>query len=300
MQRKHTAAAAAAPTTEKEDSGPSVDPNLACRVCHRNQDDDKMLLCSGCVDGYHTYCVGLKPVPAGDWYCADCKPSSSDEQPSDSEPAAAAAAAAAAVSNTSSEYEPTSDGEDASSDWDTDGEPSPKQRGTPSPPVQAGTGQGHTEEEGGSSSEEEEEEDAGCGPRDIFDDLSVLHYIQHNKVDADNLQGDTRTEIKNKMKRIKKRASNYRWDAATGRLLFKASAKYPREREVPPPHQRDALCLEYHEDYGHVGQQRLRGMLLKIYYWRNMSQQIKDNLKGCVSCLRNRALFKLQPELKPR
>jgi hypothetical protein len=127
----------------------------------------------------------------------------------------------------------------------------------------------------------------------------VLHYIQHGTFDTDNLPGDTKTELKNEMKRIKKRASNYRWDKATNRLLFKATARCPWEREVPPPHQRDALCVEYHEDYGHVGQQKLRGMLLKTYYWKNMSKQIKDNLKGCVSCLRNRALFKLQPELKP-
>ena len=34
-----------------------------------------MLLCDGCDQGFHTYCLRprLFTVPSGDWYCPDCK-----------------------------------------------------------------------------------------------------------------------------------------------------------------------------------------------------------------------------------
>lgn len=30
------------------------------------------MLCDGCDKAYHTVCVGLKEVPAGDWFCSKC------------------------------------------------------------------------------------------------------------------------------------------------------------------------------------------------------------------------------------
>jgi hypothetical protein len=64
-------------------------PLAGCRVCWREDDKAKLLLCDGCNDEYHCYCVtpALLDVPEGDWYCPVC--SSSNE-------AGAAAAAAAA------------------------------------------------------------------------------------------------------------------------------------------------------------------------------------------------------------
>ena len=50
--------------------------NIRCRVCRRKGGDESMLLCDACDNGYHMYCLRppLKRVPAGDWFCNDCKP----------------------------------------------------------------------------------------------------------------------------------------------------------------------------------------------------------------------------------
>lgn len=31
-----------------------------------------MLFCDFCDRGYHTYCVGLRSIPAGRWHCPEC------------------------------------------------------------------------------------------------------------------------------------------------------------------------------------------------------------------------------------
>lgn len=49
--------------------------NEACRYCHSvdPQYDDLALICDGCHGVYHTFCIGLETVPAGDlWFCPDC------------------------------------------------------------------------------------------------------------------------------------------------------------------------------------------------------------------------------------
>eukprot|EP00730_Choanoeca_flexa_P013298 TRINITY_DN5169_c0_g1_i1.p1 TRINITY_DN5169_c0_g1~~TRINITY_DN5169_c0_g1_i1.p1 ORF type:complete len:294 (+),score=33.82 TRINITY_DN5169_c0_g1_i1:111-992(+) len=45
----------------------------SCLVCQRDDDDENFILCDGCEDGCHTYCVGLDTVPEGDWLCARCE-----------------------------------------------------------------------------------------------------------------------------------------------------------------------------------------------------------------------------------
>ncbi|XP_060929999.1 lysine-specific demethylase 5C [Limanda limanda] len=51
----------------------SVD-SFVCRMCARGDDDEKLLLCDGCDDNYHTHCL-LPPLtdpPKGNWRCPKC------------------------------------------------------------------------------------------------------------------------------------------------------------------------------------------------------------------------------------
>lgn len=50
--------------------------SIKCKVCRRSTDEQDLLLCDGCNQGFHTFC--LKPklfeIPPGDWFCVTCKP----------------------------------------------------------------------------------------------------------------------------------------------------------------------------------------------------------------------------------
>uniref|UniRef100_A0A8C2BKK0 [histone H3]-trimethyl-L-lysine(4) demethylase n=1 Tax=Cyprinus carpio TaxID=7962 RepID=A0A8C2BKK0_CYPCA len=45
-----------------------------CLVCEGGGDEDRLLLCDGCDDSYHTFCLipPLHDVPKGDWRCPKC------------------------------------------------------------------------------------------------------------------------------------------------------------------------------------------------------------------------------------
>eukprot|EP00271_Cylindrocystis_brebissonii_P015974 TRINITY_DN39078_c0_g1_i1.p1 TRINITY_DN39078_c0_g1~~TRINITY_DN39078_c0_g1_i1.p1 ORF type:complete len:640 (-),score=62.90 TRINITY_DN39078_c0_g1_i1:445-2364(-) len=45
-----------------------------CQRCGQGDNDDKMLLCDKCDDGYHMFCMQpvMVTVPAGSWFCPNC------------------------------------------------------------------------------------------------------------------------------------------------------------------------------------------------------------------------------------
>ncbi|TRY57612.1 hypothetical protein DNTS_021047 [Danionella cerebrum] len=47
---------------------------VVCLVCGKGNDEDRLLLCDGCDDSYHTFCLipPLNDVPKGDWRCPKC------------------------------------------------------------------------------------------------------------------------------------------------------------------------------------------------------------------------------------
>ena len=57
--------------------------NTKCKVCRRKTDPDQMLLCDGCDNAYHMYCLKpkLKSIPEDDWFCPECKPKQRTRSP---------------------------------------------------------------------------------------------------------------------------------------------------------------------------------------------------------------------------
>lgn len=45
-----------------------------CKACNKDDNDAQLLICEGCDDNYHTYCLvpPLMVVPKGDWRCPKC------------------------------------------------------------------------------------------------------------------------------------------------------------------------------------------------------------------------------------
>jgi len=58
----------------EEEKAPVTIENIECLVCGRGDDEAMILLCDGCDDSYHTYCLfpPLKEIPKGDWRCPMC------------------------------------------------------------------------------------------------------------------------------------------------------------------------------------------------------------------------------------
>lgn len=48
--------------------------SIACTACRKRDDEDSMVLCDGCDDAWHTFCMTPKrdEVPSGDWFCHLC------------------------------------------------------------------------------------------------------------------------------------------------------------------------------------------------------------------------------------
>ena len=45
-----------------------------CQNCSKGDAEEQMLLCDGCDDSYHTFCLmpPLAEIPKGDWRCPKC------------------------------------------------------------------------------------------------------------------------------------------------------------------------------------------------------------------------------------
>lgn len=53
------------PDEDEEEGNP-------CPICNSAEREDVLLLCDSCDAAYHTHCIGLEEIPAGDWYCMEC------------------------------------------------------------------------------------------------------------------------------------------------------------------------------------------------------------------------------------
>ena len=52
---------------------------VLCGRCGDGGDEDKLMLCDGCDQGFHCYCVGLDSVPMDEWRCAICAVEDDDD-----------------------------------------------------------------------------------------------------------------------------------------------------------------------------------------------------------------------------
>ncbi|XP_010888980.2 lysine-specific demethylase 5C isoform X2 [Esox lucius] len=55
-------------------NNPQFVDSFVCRMCGRGDEDEKLLLCDGCDDNYHTFCLlpPLAEAPKGNWRCPKC------------------------------------------------------------------------------------------------------------------------------------------------------------------------------------------------------------------------------------
>lgn len=55
-------------------NNPQFVDSFVCRMCGRGDEDEKLMLCDGCDDNYHTFCLipPLTDPPKGNWRCPKC------------------------------------------------------------------------------------------------------------------------------------------------------------------------------------------------------------------------------------
>jgi len=62
------------PCENKADEHWISQDDIVCQFCSSPHDEDELLLCDGCDDGWHIYCLNppLSCVPEGEWFCPKC------------------------------------------------------------------------------------------------------------------------------------------------------------------------------------------------------------------------------------
>lgn len=77
-KRKRGSSSTSSNPADAADSKPSATAvaesfGTGCLTCGTDDDHANLMLCEGCNDEYHTYCLDppLRSVPTGDWFCGE-------------------------------------------------------------------------------------------------------------------------------------------------------------------------------------------------------------------------------------
>lgn len=49
-----------------------MEQEIICHICANGENEPQLLLCDRCNRGFHTYCLNMRAVPSGSWYCPGC------------------------------------------------------------------------------------------------------------------------------------------------------------------------------------------------------------------------------------
>jgi hypothetical protein len=125
---------------------------------------------------------------------------------------------------------------------------------------------------------------------DIWADEPSLQFLRRGTYPA-NASSDERN-------RIGHRASRYRWEPDSAKLLRVLADG--STREVPPLADRSALVQQAHSKYGHWGIRRTFALLSPFYWWHAMWNDTADTIRQCPVCDRSKASYNIRPaELTP-
>mmetsp|Transcript_21555 Transcript_21555/g.42766 ORF Transcript_21555/g.42766 Transcript_21555/m.42766 type:complete len:1153 (-) Transcript_21555:595-4053(-) len=68
-------------SSSEEEDDDTDDKESGCIKCGSTDDPEKILLCDGCNKEHHTYCVNLRSIPKGLWFCPSCKKAPTKKAP---------------------------------------------------------------------------------------------------------------------------------------------------------------------------------------------------------------------------
>lgn len=310
-----------------------IPADLTCDVCGSDVDDAAMLVCNGCIRGYHLWCLDppLQTVPKGDWKGPCC---SAGDPPACRAagntqvryiedlggcPAAPqggrAAGGSAGMAHPAPQATLFMHSADTPSDLYSD-QVVPELSDDQRPPLQ-GPGRGEQPavtplDSAGRGDPADPPEGDGtlqCPPSTRAEALADEAAEEPGEDDEGPLDTtldqpvltylDSRTlpdsPSPGEKKRIRSRASGFFYQ--DDRLYNKPSKRYG-PRKVPAIADRAELVRQAHDQLGHAGEQRTRH-LLRQYWWRGMVQQVKEYVRSCTACQDAKPRFERQDTLNP-